>query len=122
MVNLAVVSKSRMLGQSLLLALTGFHFKSSKLMLPKKQRYLVLYDYGTGGVWEFIYARSEEEVLQKYPELKIMDEVSTQDLRYLPEMSDDERERVDALSTYDIDDEPRGLLLDILNARKSALR
>ncbi|WP_407709779.1 hypothetical protein ACJJV6_01655 [Arthrobacter nitrophenolicus] len=36
-----------------------------------KQRFLICYDYGVGGLWAFIYARSSEEILGKYPELYV---------------------------------------------------
>jgi hypothetical protein len=35
----------------------------------EKQPYLVCYDYGTGGLWAVVMARSEEEIHREYPEL-----------------------------------------------------
>jgi hypothetical protein len=40
---------------------------------PKK-RFLVVYDYGQGGVWAFIWARSQEEIDTKFRDLKVVDE------------------------------------------------
>lgn len=38
------------------------------------ERYLTLYDYGTGGVWTFIIAPSPEAITEKYPQLQIVSE------------------------------------------------
>jgi hypothetical protein len=38
-----------------------------------KQRYLVLYDYGMGGLWWWIHARSTREVLETFAEVEIVD-------------------------------------------------
>ena len=67
-----------------------------------KKRFLVVYDYGMGGVWALIMARSKEEILEKYPDLTIVDERPSW-------MSDDYFERL-TTKTYDIDDEPEGWL------------
>lgn len=42
--------------------------------LPKKKDYLTVYDYGTGGLWTIIRARSKEEISARYPKLTIFDE------------------------------------------------
>ena len=39
-----------------------------------KKTYLVVYDYGTGGLWGFVKANSESEILDKFPELKVVSE------------------------------------------------
>jgi hypothetical protein len=67
-----------------------------------KQRYLVAYDYGAGGLWGVLLARSEGEITRKYPELTI---VHTRP----PWMSDREYARM-CEDEYDIDGAPRGLL------------
>ncbi len=36
------------------------------------KRYLVLYDYGTGGVWATMAAGSAEAIAQKYPLLAVV--------------------------------------------------
>jgi hypothetical protein len=38
-----------------------------------KKEYLIVYDYGMGGVWAILAARSEQEICEKYPELKVFD-------------------------------------------------
>jgi len=40
---------------------------------PKKT-FLTVYDYGTGGIWSFIDAESEEAIERKFPELKVVAE------------------------------------------------
>lgn len=37
-------------------------------------RYLVVYDYGMGGLWAVIRAAHETDIWSKFPELKIVDE------------------------------------------------
>jgi hypothetical protein len=68
-----------------------------------KKQYLVVYDYGTGGVWALIAARSELEILQKYPDLEIVKE--------RPQwMTDEYCSNILSKNSFDIDDEPRGWL------------
>jgi hypothetical protein len=38
-----------------------------------KQRYLVLHDYGMGGLWWWIHARSTREVLETFAEVEVVD-------------------------------------------------
>jgi hypothetical protein len=38
-----------------------------------KQRYLVLHDYGMGGLWWWIYARSTREVRETFAEIEVVD-------------------------------------------------
>ncbi len=38
-----------------------------------KRAFLTLYDYETGGAWQFIVAQSEEEIRARYPELQVVD-------------------------------------------------
>jgi len=38
-----------------------------------KQRYLVLHDYGMGGLWWWIHARSTREVRETFAELEVVD-------------------------------------------------
>lgn len=37
------------------------------------KKFLTVYDYGTGGVWYYIFARSREEITEMFPKLKILD-------------------------------------------------
>jgi hypothetical protein len=41
--------------------------------LAEKQRFLVVYDYGQGGVWAFVWARSAEEIQETFCDLKIVE-------------------------------------------------
>ena len=38
-----------------------------------RKKFLTVYDYGTGGVWRYIYANSAKDILDKYPGLTILD-------------------------------------------------
>ena len=38
-----------------------------------KQSYLVVYDYGQGGVWGYVRAESAEEVERKFPQLTVVE-------------------------------------------------
>jgi len=82
-----------------------------------KKKYLTLYDYQTGGVWSFIYARSEEEILRKYPELQIMDERIWERSLYPPDFSEEERAKLNLARTFDIDAEPSGFLRSLVESR-----
>jgi hypothetical protein len=42
------------------------------MVRSEKQSYLAVSDYGQGGVWVVIDARSEEETAAAYPELKVV--------------------------------------------------
>jgi hypothetical protein len=39
-----------------------------------KRPYLAVYDYGTGGVWIYVYAQSPEQVTARYPGLTVFTE------------------------------------------------
>jgi hypothetical protein len=43
-------------------------------MNEKKVPFLIGYEYGMGGLWGVIDARSEDEIKQKYPELDVVHE------------------------------------------------
>ena len=68
-----------------------------------KQRYLVLHDYGMGGVWGVMAARSEQEIHQKYPQLKVVEARPGW-------MSEADYDDILSNSSFDIDDEPQGWL------------
>lgn len=72
-----------------------------------KRRFLVVYDYGTGGQWWYINALSAEQIRKKFPELDVLEkepEWFTEEIRAL--IKDD---------VYDIDAEPRGMLLALVH-------
>lgn len=79
-----------------------------------KQRFLVLYDYGQGGVWAFIHARSEAEIKSRYAELDIYHET--------PEwLSSEVVSRIEERMTFDID-KPEGWLAELGASRKPHTR
>lgn len=41
--------------------------------MSKKEDFLVVYDYGSGGVWLVIHARSRDEITEKYRDLNVFD-------------------------------------------------
>ena len=77
-----------------------------------KQMFLAAYDYGMGGLWLIIMARTEAEILEKYPELSIA--------RGIPSWLelDDLLDLHDAMC--DIDDEPSGVLSVVVADRRKA--
>jgi hypothetical protein len=78
-------------------------------VVQDRRRFLVLFDYGQGGRWFWISAHSGDEILAKYPELRIVEEnevptsMSHEILAQRPE--------------YDIDHPPRGALAAIVRQR-----
>lgn len=68
-----------------------------------KRKFLVVYDYGQGGIWMFFYAHSSGDITAKYPKLKVVDQIPS----WMDEKNVDliERNR-----TYDIDEPPHGWL------------
>jgi hypothetical protein len=77
--------------------------------LPKKL-FLIAYDYGMGGLWGAMLARSEEEIQAAWPELGIAHERP----RW---MSQQEFERICQDNLYDVDGAPWGLLNVLLDDR-----
>lgn len=76
-----------------------------------KQQFLVVYDYGQGGVWAIVAADDREAISARFPEVQVVDERPAW-------MTDEEFDRLRA-NVVDID-VPSGLLADILKARTSA--
>ncbi len=76
----------------------------------RKSPFLVAYDYGMGGLWGVMLARSADEITRTYPELGIAAE-------HPAWMSAEEYERL-ADDPYDIDGAPRGLLDALLADRQ----
>ena len=71
--------------------------------MNEKEKFLVAYNTGTSGIWSVIYARSPEEILQKYPMLSVV-------LERPRWMTDELYNRFAEARTFDIDDPPTGLL------------
>ena len=79
-----------------------------------KQPILVVYDYGSGGVWAFVVAESAEEVEREFPELKVTWSRPSW-------MSAEEEERIAREATYDLHaDRSFGLLAEIIDSRGQA--
>lgn len=78
-------------------------------MPTTKKPFLVVYDYGMGGLWGTMMAASEEEIDAKYPELIIFDGRPD----WMPE---DDYEDVRS-NVYDVDEPPKGLVQALLSDR-----
>lgn len=76
----------------------------------QKSEYLIAYDYGSGGLWGVILARSEDEITGVYPEVTVV--------RNRPKWMTDERYAELADTPYDIDGAPWGLLNALLADRQ----
>jgi hypothetical protein len=74
-----------------------------RAMTKRRQKFLVAFDYGQGGVWGFVLASSKEDIWRRFPRLQIVDSRP-------PWMTD---EFADRLSVDDIDGPYRGVLADI---------
>jgi hypothetical protein len=70
----------------------------------KKHRILCCYDYGIGGVWIYVFARTTEEIRTKYPELTVVEERPAWVTA---------GEEPDENMTFDIDRAPTGWLREI---------
>lgn len=80
-------------------------------MTNEKRLFLVAYDYGMGGLWGSMLARSEAEIKAKYPELGIANERP-------PWMTDERYEQICNEEQHDIDGAPWGILNAILTDRE----
>jgi hypothetical protein len=79
-------------------------------MADKKRLFLVAYDYGMGGLWGAVLARSEAEIEAVYPELGIATERP-------PWMTDDRYNQICVEELHDIDDPPTGILNAVMADR-----
>jgi hypothetical protein len=76
------------------------------------ESFLVVFDYGQGGLWAYVRADSADAITRKYPELQVF--------RRPPDwMAPDLQEKLRATQTYELNEEPRGLLARILKDRTS---
>jgi hypothetical protein len=75
-----------------------------------KSTFLIAYDYGTGGLWGVMLARSADEIRSTYPELGVAD--------VRPKWMSRERYEELAANPYDIDGAPWGLLNALLADRQ----
>lgn len=75
------------------------------------EKFLVVYDYGQGGVWAFVRATSPDEIRRRFPELRVV----TARPHW---MSDELRLQIEETENHDLDEPPRGLLADLIAQRK----
>ena len=76
-----------------------------------KHIFLVGYDYGTGGIWRYLTARSRQQIESKYPELRVFDSV--------PDWMDESLKAELMSCQIDIDDPECELFNAILNNRNA---
>jgi hypothetical protein len=64
--------------------------------VAKRQTFLTVYDYGTGGIWTFITADSAEQIRKELPALEIVYEtpgwMTTEELGRLRTLDVDDRD------------------------------
>lgn len=75
----------------------------------KNTKYLVAYNYGMGSVFFYVTAESFADIESNYPELELMDDK--------PFISDKIKQNAEK-RIYSISEEPKGMLLGILENRK----
>lgn len=75
----------------------------------KKRDFLVVYDYGQGGVWAFVSARSRGEIERGFPELRVVED--TPDW-----MSETELKGIKARMRFDVE-RPVGWLKTLVDQR-----
>jgi hypothetical protein len=63
----------------------------------EKQRFLVVYDYGQGGVWAFVWARSQEEIHRVFRDLKVVNDLPSW-------LTGDQLAITEQRMTFDVDD------------------
>jgi hypothetical protein len=68
-----------------------------------KVKFLVCHNYGMGGLWAIIFARSRSEIMEKFADLEIIDKPPLS-------MTQNELREIEAKNSLDIDDEPSGWL------------
>jgi hypothetical protein len=77
------------------------------LTTNEKRLFLVAYDYGSGGLWGAMMARSEDEIRREYPELAIV--------QHRPRWMTDERyDQICNEELHDVDGAPWGILNALL--------
>ena len=75
-----------------------------------KTKFLTVYDYGTGGVWTVICARSKEEITRMFPKLIVYDYDQRPAWMEMKELT-----RIESKGVYDIDTPPNKFLSSLLN-------
>jgi len=75
-----------------------------------KRPFLAVDDYGMGGVWMYVDARSAEEIVNAYPELKVFEEPPT----FLDE---EQLKRIESELHFDVDQPPHDYLAKLVERR-----
>lgn len=66
-------------------------------MMPEgKHRYLVVHDYGQGGAWGFLWARSAAEIDDMFHDLKVVEDVPSW-------MTGETLAKIEEHMTFDVD-------------------
>lgn len=78
--------------------------------MSAKTKHLAVYDYGTGGIWLYILARSPNEIIEKYPELKVVS-------HHPSWLTSERKQSIEDKFTFDIDDPPKGWLESLVQQR-----
>ena len=71
-----------------------------------RREFLVLYDYGQGGLWALVRAGSPEQVRRRYPQLQVFDERP-------PMVSDAMFAAIESGGVVDVEDPPTGWLAEL---------
>jgi len=77
---------------------------------PMKRTFLVSFDYGMGGHWAYVRAESADAITRAFPELTVVHHTPKWMTREIQEM-------IRTAHTYDLEEEPRGLLSMIIEQR-----
>ena len=78
-------------------------------------KYLVVYDYGQGGVWAFVTADSADQIRQEFPELTIFEQAPAW-------MTKEVHDEIERTMTFDIHGSQPGLLANIRRNRSKELK
>ena len=77
-----------------------------------KSKFLTVFDYGTGGVWTVICARTKEEITKKFPKLIVYGYDQPPAWMEKSELAD-----IESKGVYDIDTPPNEFLSSLLNKK-----
>jgi hypothetical protein len=102
---------NRVLAIIAIMLLMSCGINETSLLSSDKRPYLVVYDYGMGGVWLLIDARSTQEIESKFPKLKAYEDKPD----WMTE--EDKAQYVNDVENinyhWDIDKKPTGWLEDL---------
>jgi hypothetical protein len=79
-------------------------------MVAVKTKFLVVYDYGTGGAWALLLADSAEQVRERFPELQIV-------TQWPAWLTGDQERHLRERMTIDIDDTDNVFLAALVRGR-----